>query len=268
MKTRWVRFPWWRGCLSALALFCSSCGFFPSQPPLPKHAAIESRITPQADEKFDALVQNADIIYLPTELFESASRPDPAWKLVEALQRHGAPFAIGFDLIDSDGQASLDEWMEQQVSTDRLLSRLSFSGTARERENCRALLGETKKRATRFLALGRSLERPAAPPQAPSREVFESEQEFAATRVARTFSAHNDEKLLVFVHRRQLSSASGVPHFVAQKINARQLVLDSRPHPATRSPLLTGARPERLRASLGIVHRLQIVDGPPSPRRH
>jgi len=265
MMTRRVLCSFSRACLSAVALASASCGFFQSQPALPKHAAIESRVTPEADEKFDVLVQNADIIYLPTELFESATRPDPAWKLVEALQRRGGPFAIGFDLIDGDGQSSLDEWMRPQVSTDRLLSRLSFSGTARERENCRALLSETKRRSARFLALGRPLERPATRPQTPSREVYETEEEFAAARVAKTFSEHSDEKLLVFVRRRHLGSASGVPYFVAQKIKARQLVLDSRQHPAPRSPLLTGARSGSLRASLEIVGRFEIVDGSPSP---
>ncbi len=266
MMTRRVLCSFSRACLSAIvALACSSCGFFQSQPALPKHAAIESRVTPEADEKFDVLVRNADIIYLPTELFESATRPDPAWKLVEALQRHGGPFAIGFDLIDGDGQSSLDEWMQPQVSTDRLLSRLTFAGTSRERQNCRTLLSETKKRSARFLALGRPLESPTAPPQSPSRGVYETEEEFAAARVAKTFSEHRDEKLLVFLHRLHLGSASGVPYIVAQKIKARQLVLDSRQHPPPRSPLLTGAGPKRLRMVLRIGSRFKIVDGSPSP---
>ncbi|MDP9003507.1 MAG: hypothetical protein M3N12_01805 [Verrucomicrobiota bacterium] len=256
-----------RACLSATAFACASCGFFQSQPALPKRAAIESRVTPEADAKFDLLVQNADIIYLPTELFESATRPDPAWKLVEALQRHGDPFAIGLDLIDGDGQSSLDEWMRPQVSTDRLFSRLSFSGTARERDNCRTLLRETKRRSARFLALGRPLERPATPPQAPSREVYETEEEFAAARVAQNFRDHSEEKLLLFLHRQHLGSASGVPALVAQKIKARQLVLDSLQHPSPRSPLLTGAEPERLRVSLRNVRRFEIVDGAPAAGR-
>ena len=137
----------------ALLASCASCAFFYRQPALPKHAAIESRETPQADEKFAALVQNADIIYFPTELPGPASRSEPATKLVDALQRSGNSFAIGWDLIGGEEQALLDQWAKRQLSTENLISRLHLSGTARERENCRALLGETKEWGVRFLAL-------------------------------------------------------------------------------------------------------------------
>jgi hypothetical protein len=84
-----------QACLMTLLASCASCGFFCRQPALPKHAAIESRETPQADEKFAALVKNADIIYFPTELPGPVSRSEPAMKLVDALQRSGNSFAIG-----------------------------------------------------------------------------------------------------------------------------------------------------------------------------
>ncbi len=299
---RRVLFAFSRTCLGAVVASCSSCAFFHNQPALPKHAAIESRVAPEADEKFAALVQNADIIYFPAELLEPGSRSEPTWKLVEALHRHGGPFAIGSDLIGGEGQALLDQWARQQVSTDNLISGLPLFGTARERESCRTLLSETSKRVARFLALRGPPEIFAAPQQSPTREeiargfhppsgdfqvfvdrfapargmnegklreAYEAallEEEFAADRIAGHFREHGDEKLLVFLHRRHLGSVRGVPYFVAQKIKVRQLVLDSRQHAPSRSQLLAYAGSEKSRASLG-TRRLKIVDGSPTAGR-
>ena len=287
-----------RACLMALVAACASCAFFYKQPALPKHAAIESRETPQADEKFAALVQNADIIYYPAELPGSASRSEPAMKLVDALQRSGNAFAIGWDLISGEEQALLDQWTMRQLSPENLISRLHLSGTARERENCRALLSETKESGVRFLALQcpaglLAAARPEATPDALARPevprgfhpppgdfqrfterfltargmnetglraAYEAgllAEEFAADRIVGHFREHRDEKLLIFVHRCHLGSACGVPYFVAQKIKARQLVLDSQPRRSSRSQLLT------LRGHCGVPGRLEIIDGSP-----
>ncbi|HEX7517933.1 MAG TPA: ChaN family lipoprotein [Chthoniobacterales bacterium] len=265
---------------------------------MPKHAAIESRETPQADEKFAALVQNADIIYFPTELPGPASRSAPATKLVDALQRSENSFALGWDLIGGEEQALLDQWAKRQLSTENLIPRLHLSGTAGERENCRALLGETKERAVRFLALrcpadllaaARSeatldalalLEIPRGfhpPPgdfqrfaerfltargmnETGLRAAYETAllaEEFAAERIVGHYREQRDEKLLIFIHRRHLGSARGVPYFVAQKIKARQLVLDSQPHRSSPSQLLA------LRGHCGVLWRLEIIDGSP-----
>jgi uncharacterized iron-regulated protein len=282
----------------ALLASYASCAFFYRQPALPKHAAIESRETPQADEKFAALVQNADIIYFPTELPGPASRSEPATKLVDALQRSGNAFAIGWDVIGGEEQALLDQWAKRQLSTENLIARLHLSGTARERENCRALLGATKDWGVRFLALrcpvdllaaARSeatLDAPARPElprgfnpppgdfqrfaerfsaagmnETGLRAAYKAAllaEEFAAERIVEDFREHRDEKLLVFVHRRHLESARGVPYFVAQKIKARQLVLDSQPHRSSRPQLLA------LRGHCGVPWRLEIIDGSPS----
>jgi uncharacterized iron-regulated protein len=287
-----------RACLMALLASCVSCAFFYRQPALPRHAAIESRETPQADEKFAALVQNADIIYFPAELSGPASRSEPATKLVEALQRSGNSFAIGWDQIGGDEQALVDQWAQRQISTENLISRLRLSGTARERENCRALLGATKDRGVRFLALRCPADllaaaRPAAtldasahaeiprgfhPPPGDFQRFAESfstargmnetglraaykaallAEEFAADRIVGHFREHRDEKLLIFVNRRHLENARGVPYFVAQKIKARQLVLDSQPARSSRFQLLA------LGARRGVPWRLEIIDGAP-----
>ena len=79
-------------------------------------------------------------------------------------------------------------------------------------------------------------------------------EEFAADRIFGYFREHRDEKLLVFVDRRHLENNRGVPYFVAQKIKARQLVLDSQ---SNRLQLLA------LRNRRAFPWRLEIIDGSP-----
>jgi uncharacterized iron-regulated protein len=217
---------------------CASCAFFYRQPALPKHAAIEATETPQTDAKFTALVQNADIIYFPTELLGPPPRTEPATKLVEALQRNGDSFAIGLDLIGGEEQTLLDQWAKREFSTEDLIARLHFFGTERERENCRALVGEAKGWDTRFLALRGPANRMSENALRTAQEAALLMEEFAAEHIVRQFRQHRDRKLLIFLHQSHLGSTRGVPYFVAQKIRARQLVLDSQPDRPSRSQLL------------------------------
>lgn len=294
-----------------MALFASGagCAFFYRQPALPRPAAIESRETPRADEQFAALVQNADIIYFPTELLGPSVRSEPSMKLVDALQRGGNSFTIGCDLIGGDEQALLDLWARDQLSTENLISRLHLSGPARERENCRALLHGTQAPGVRFLALRCPPELlAAARPEAADARGFDPPagdfqkfaerfaghgmtenglraayaaallaEEFAAGRIAGHFREHRDEKLLAFVHRRHLEGARGVPYFVAQKIKARQLVLDSQPDRSSRSQLLAWRRRDGDRRDGGrrdsggrgrLAGRFEIIDRPPGASGH
>ena len=259
-----------RACSIALLAFCPSCAFFYRQPALPKHAAIEARETPQTDEKFAALVQDADVIYFPIELLGPASRTEPATKLVDALQRNGSAFAIGLDLIGGEEQALLDRWAKRELSTENLISQIHLSGTPRERENCRALFGQAKDWGVRFLAL-----------RSPT-EVLGAAEEFAAERIVEHFRRHRDNKLLILIHRRHLGSDRGVPYFVAQKIKARQLVLDSHSHPSSSSQLLAlGCRYDAWGryydrggcdgwgwdGGRGSDGRLEIIDGAPGAGR-
>jgi hypothetical protein len=223
-----------RTCLTVLLASCAGCAFFYRQPALPKHAAIEANPTPQTDEKFAALVQNADIIYIPTELLGPASRTAPATKLVDALQRGGDSFGIGLDLVGGEEQPLFDQWAKRELSTENLISHLHLWGTERERENCRAFLRETEEWGVRFLALRCPADLLAAARSEPALLA----EEFAAERIIRHFREHRDRKLLIFLHRRHLQSTRGVPHLVAQKIRARQLLLDSRPDRSFRSELL------------------------------
>lgn len=262
-----------RTLLIALLASCPSCAFFYRQPALPKHAAIETRPTPQTDEKFAALVQNADIIYFPTELLGPASRTEAAMKLVDALQRNGDSFGIGLDLVEGGEQTLLDQWAKRELSTENLISHLHLFGTERERENCGAFLREAKGWGVHFLALRCPADLLAA---AQSEAAFVAE-EFAAERIVKHFREHRDRKLLIFLHRRHLESTRGVPHFVAQKIRARQLVLDSQPDRSSRSQLLAlrgqydargwcaaRGRNDGRRSHGG----LEIIDGSPRTARH
>ena len=80
--------------LASFALLLSSCSFFHREPPLPRRAVIEAGGN---EEKFAALVEEADIIYFPSEAATFGSRSDLAWKLLAALRSRGDKFAIGWD---------------------------------------------------------------------------------------------------------------------------------------------------------------------------
>jgi len=85
--------------LPAVAVICaaeflSSCSFFYREPPLPRRAVIEAG---GSEEKFAAAIDDADIIYFPTEAAVFRSHSDLAWKLLDALKRDAGSFAIAWD---------------------------------------------------------------------------------------------------------------------------------------------------------------------------
>lgn len=266
----------YHGCiLLTSASLCSSCSFFSRPPPLPRHAAIESTIA--ADEEFTALVQNADIIYFPSESVTLTARTEAVWKLLEALQRTGDSFALGWDLIGGEEQPLLDRWAKRQAAASDVIPRLHLRGAADGDENCRAFLREANRSGAQILGLScppellskkasgstsaspakEEISREFQPPsgdferfaQRPSsrgvneaklRAAYEAKllaEEFAAARIAGYFREHRSEKILVFARRDQLGRHHGVPYFVAQKTKARQLVLNSQNHPPPRSRL-------------------------------
>jgi len=215
-----------RCILLAAALLCGSCSFFSRQPPLPRQAAIEPNNA--ADEKFDGLVQSADIIYYPSESVALRARSEAAWKLLEALQRSGGSFALGWDSISGEQQVVLDEWANRSAATSSAMPRLHLDAAPGEEESGHAFLRAAGKRGARILALGR-----------PSANIaMQSSEEFAAARIAEYFKEHRGEKILVFLRRTQLDQSQGVPHFVAQSTKARQLVLNPRPASTPRGRLL------------------------------
>ena len=80
--------------LLAAVICFSGCSFFQRPPPLPRHAAVERSVS---EEEFVGLVQDADIIYFPSEAATLTARSEPAWKLLGALRGGGSSFAIGSD---------------------------------------------------------------------------------------------------------------------------------------------------------------------------
>lgn len=170
-----------------IALFVlSGCGYFARQPPLPRRAAIESA---GSEEKFAALIQDADIIYFPNESVTLRSRSDAAWKLLEAL-RSGGSFAVGSD----------------------------WSSNESER---RSYLEEAGKAGAEILALNESKWRT-------ENDAALSADQFVADSIANYFRKHRDDKVLVFLSRERLGLGEGVPFLVAQKTKARQLILNPR----------------------------------------
>jgi len=80
--------------LASTAILFSSCSFFQREPPLPRHAVIEAG---GSEEKFADLIEEADIIYFPSEAALLGSRSEPAWKLLDALGRDAQSFALASD---------------------------------------------------------------------------------------------------------------------------------------------------------------------------
>ena len=85
--------------LASTALLLSSWSFFQREPPLPRHAVIEAG---GSEEKFTGLSQKADIIYFPSEAAVFGSRSEPAWKLLDALQRDTQSFAVAWDWTSNE----------------------------------------------------------------------------------------------------------------------------------------------------------------------
>ena len=82
-------------------------------------------------------------------------------------------------------------------------------------------------------------------------------EQFAAERIARHFQAGGGGKALVFLRQSDLEPGRGVPYFVPQKVQLRQLVFGSdRTRPGTK--LLTSLQPGG---------RVEIVDGTPGAAR-
>lgn len=165
--------------LASAAVLLSSCGFFHREPPLPRRAVIEAG---GSKEKFADLIEEADIIYFPSEAAVFGSHSDLAWKLLDALRRDAGSFAIAWD----------------------------WTGNERER---RDYLTDAGKAGAHLIALNES---------------GTNGDQFAADKIASYFREHGSEKVLVFVRRERLGLAQGVPHLVAQKTKARQLILNPR----------------------------------------
>ena len=256
--------------LLAVAAFLLQACSSGMRPALPRQASIEHAAKPTAQTDYPALVASADIIYFPTERAGSGARAEPSALLLDALQQSGAPFAIGWDLIDASQQPLLDDLATAPEATrEALIARLELTGTGRAREHCRSILREARFAGARHVALrcppdlaaklrsGASAlsdeekrllagftappgglqtfaERLSASRDTSQRDVADSYrahmvgQQYAAERIVRHFqSAGGGAKLLAFLPADDLAASQGVPRYVGQKVELRQLVLDS-----------------------------------------
>ena len=285
----------------ALLLLAGACGVLScvSKPALPKRASIETAAARASEQDFAALVPNADVIYFPTERAPSGGRSEPAALLLEALQRNGTPFAIGWNVVDAAQQPVLDSLAAQPPGRrEQLIRTLDLGGTGRAREHCRTVLRDPQAGTIRHLALGfpQTLEaklranEPLAPdeeeqlaarfePPVGGLEAFAERlstteragetdvaaayrvhllrQQFAAGKIVQHFQGGGGGKLLVFLPEADLATGQGVPFFVAQKVQLRQLVLGSGAGASGRTKLLTRADGH------GGTRSVEVVDGAP-----
>src|SRR5947208_2417511 len=100
--------------LLVATIVLSGCSLFHREPPLPRRALVEASGT---EEEFVTLVQEADIIYFPSEAITLTSRSDPAWKVLAALRQSGSSFALGYD------------WAGKESGRREFLNEASRSGT-------------------------------------------------------------------------------------------------------------------------------------------
>ncbi len=143
---------WFRQSLVAvLALFLADCA---SKPSLPKHASIERLERPAEKINFPMVVETADIIYFPSDRAVFGGSSEPAALLMEAIERSGYPFAVGWDLIDATQQPLLDQLpATADAAREQLISQLELVGSGRTREHCRAVLRNIRAPGVTHLAL-------------------------------------------------------------------------------------------------------------------
>jgi hypothetical protein len=215
---------WERTILFAAVSLLSSCSFFLRQPPLPRHAAIEST---GSDEKFAGLIEDADIIYFPSESVALGSRTEAAWKLLEALRRNENSFALGWDVSAGDQLKHRGFLTEAAKSGAQILGLQPPAGLAAD-EIARGFEpppGDFERFARRLSSRHVS--------EVKLRAAYEAAllaEQFAAEKIAAYFRDHRNEKMLVFLRQDQLGRDHGVPYFVSQKTKARQLILNPQRH--------------------------------------
>ena len=248
---------------ASLLLSCTS------KPALPKRASIEAAARRPSEQNFDALVLNADILYFPSQRAAWGGRAEPAAQLLDSMRRAGAPYAIGWHIIDASQQPLLDQIAAAPAAArETLIAQLELGGTGRAREHARAVLRDAREPLVRHLALGfpeaqiaklRSGETltPEEQSQLPRRfrppsggmEAFAERlsptaaaaagdvnvayrehllrQQFAAENIVRHFQGGAAGKMVVFIAAEDLVTDRGVPYYVAQRVQLRQLVLGS-----------------------------------------
>lgn len=255
-----------RAIFILLCAFCAGCGSL-NKPVLPKQAANE--LAADRTDEWTDTIQNADIIYFPVETIGNANGADSVAKLVQALRDSGAPFAIAWQGVerDKDDQTSSSEprWtyagqLREQckvVMRDTIDTRQLFLGLPRpirtKLQNGSTLSGDERQLLARGYRTPTGGLEDFAEQLATVRGLQERDienlyrahviaGEFAAEKIVNFIGEHAGEKLLVFARRRELSGDCGLPAFVSQKLNARQITLDRDRARMVQPRLVTGLR--------------------------
>ena len=114
--------PGLKWCLLLAAALTSGCGT-PGKPPLPKFSTGAAPPKAPEDKKWTATVHHADVIYFGLTK-RSAINSEPAWRVVEGLQRSGAHVALGWGKLSAAQQPLLDQWQRREISSQQLLDQL------------------------------------------------------------------------------------------------------------------------------------------------
>ena len=248
----------------------------PNKPPLPKFALGAAPPKATEDEKWTATAHRADVIYFGLTK-RSAAESEPAWQLVEALQRNGARVALGWTELSAAQQPILDQWQRAEISPQQLLDQLGVPDRgdrlrhALRPDLVQVALGSPRE-LVRKIRAGIALteeERASLPKFYRSRpDAFDdfadrvstsaslrrynvnhlyrahlAAEQMIAENIVRFMHDNPTMKLLVFLPDDVMINPREVADYVAQKASLQQMILDrSQALPRERPPLLAHRR--------------------------
>ena len=279
---------WWLLLAAALTSGCGTLG----KPPLPKFATGEAPRPAPADERWAATVRRADVIYFGLTK-RSTAETEPAWRIVETLQRSGARVALGWTELPGTQQPLLDQWQRKEISAQQLVDQLGapqrgdWMRRALHPDLVQVALGSPRELLSKIRA-GAALteeERALLPTHYKLRpDAFDNFADRVATsarlrryNLAHLYRAHlvaeqmiaenivrfmhdnPNVKLLVFLPDDAMINPREVADFVAQKASLQQMILD-------RSQGLPGERPQLLAGCRS--GALEVINGAPKTRRN
>jgi len=204
-------------CLAAAAIAGCSTDL---QPALPRHARIETAVSGAPTDELRAVIARADVLYLPADRLETDEQNGAASRLLNLLQQSASEVRIGWANISAASQPLFEEW-NTGASLDAFIDRIRFA-SATQREATRRLLRESRERrlVSSALSCAQGLS-------------------CTADNVVREFHSLAAGKLLVVIDRRDLDPANGLPFFVSQRMQVRQVVFDA-PTSSDRPALMAG----------------------------
>ncbi len=255
------------------AVLLTGCGTF-NKPALPKFATGEAPRPAAEDEAWAAGVRRADVIYVGLTK-KSAAESQPAWRIVETLQRSGTRVALGWSELPVTQQPLLDQWQRQEISAEQLVEQLGVPprgdwmrqalrpdlvqvalGSPREllrkiqrgealSENERALLPADYR--PRPEAFDNFVDRVSTSPRLRrynTERLYRAHiaaEQMIAESIVRFMQENAGTKLLVFLPDDAMINPREVADYAAQKSSLRQMILD-RSHSSPAPPQLLAAR--------------------------